>query len=331
MFKALLLEETDGKVSSQITGLEDDRLPGFEEAERPVTVAVSHSTLNYKDGLILKGLARLVRSYPHIPGIDFAGRVTESRHPDFKPGDEVVLTGWRVGEAHWGGYAEKAVVKGDWLVRLPEGLSAKQAMAIGTAGFTAMLSVMALEEHGLTPDSGEVLVTGAAGGVGSIATAILAKLGYRVAGSSGRPELTTYLEDLGMTTLVPRSELAEPSKRPLEGSRWAGCIDSVGGTTLARVLAQLNHGASVASVGNAGGNTLETTVLPFLLRGVNLLGIDSALCPKARRERAWQRLAEELPLDKLDAMTGIATLEDLPGMAEAILKGKIRGRTVIEL
>ena len=326
MFKALLLEESDGKVTSSVQELDEARLP-----EGDVTVAVDYSTLNYKDGMIVKGIGRLVRTYPHVPGVDFAGTVAESGHPDFKPGDKVVLTGWRVGEVHWGGYAQKARVKGDWLVRLPDGLGSKQAMAIGTAGFTSMLAVMALEEHGLTPDKGEVLVTGAAGGVGSVAAAILAKLGYRVAGSTGRAETHDYLKSLGVATIVDRAELAEAPGRPLDKERWAGCIDAVGGTTLASVLTQMAYHGSVAAVGLAGGNKLETTVIPFLLRGVNLLGIDSVMCPIERRKTAWQRLTGDLPLEHLDAMTSVSGLGDLPALADDILKGQVRGRTVIDV
>ncbi len=325
MFKALLLEESDGKVSSSIQELDDSRLP-----EGDVTVAVEHSTLNYKDGMVLNGIGRLVRSYPHVPGIDFSGQVLESQHPDFKPGDPVVLTGWRVGEMHWGGYAEKARVKGDWLVRLPDALSTRQAMAIGTAGFTAMLAVLALEKHGVTPDSGPVLVTGAAGGVGSIAVSILAKLGYDVAASTGRSETHDYLRSLGAKTLVDRNELSEAPTRPLDKERWAGCIDSVGGTTLSHVLTQMAYRGSVAAVGLAGGSKLDATVIPFLLRGVNLLGIDSVMCPKDERLVAWQRLVTDLPLEKLESTTQDASLSDLPGLAEAILKGQIRGRVVVD-
>ena len=329
MFKAILLEESDGKVSTALQELEESRLPDF--GGDTVTVAVDYSTLNYKDGMILGGIGRLVRDYPHVPGIDFAGKVEESAHPDFKPGDEVVSTGWRVGEATWGGHAERARVKGGWLVPLPEGLSAKRAMAIGTAGFTAMLAVIALEEHGVTPEGGEVLVTGAGGGVGSVAVAILAKLGYRVAASTGRAETHDYLKDLGAESIVERQELSEPSKRPLEKERFAGCVDAVGGTTLARVLAQMAYNGSVAAVGLAGGSALEATVLPFLLRGVNLLGIDSVICPLPRRQAAWARLTRDLPLDKLDAMIQEATLAELPGLGGKILKGQVRGRVVVDV
>jgi acrylyl-CoA reductase (NADPH) len=330
MFKAILLEEDDGKVAATLQDLEEARLPGFE-GEGGVTVAVAYTTLNYKDGMILNGIGRLVRDYPHVPGIDFAGTVEASDHPDYKPGDAVILTGWRVGEMTWGGHAQKARVKGDWLVPLPEGLSAKRAMALGTAGFTAMLAVMALEDHGVTPEAGEVLVTGAAGGVGSVAVALLARLGYHATACTGRTETHDYLTGLGARTLIDRGELSEPNKRPLEAERWAGCVDCVGGTTLARVLAQTKWHGSVAAVGNAGGIKLEATVLPFLLRGVNLLGIDSATCPTPRRRQAWARLAEELPMDKLDAMTTEAVLGDLPDLAGKILKGQVRGRLVVDV
>jgi acrylyl-CoA reductase (NADPH) len=331
MFKAIVLEDADGKVSASVQELGEDRLPSFGEDGREVTVAVDYTTLNYKDGMVLKGIGRLVRQYPHVPGIDFAGTVEDSRHPDYKAGDKVVLTGWRVGEMTWGGHAQKARVKGDWLVPLPDGLTPKRAMALGTAGFTAMLAVIALEQQGLTPDKGEVLVTGAAGGVGSVALAVLANLGYRVAASTGRAETHDYLRGLGAETIIDRQELAETSKRPLEGERWAGCVDSVGGTTLARVLGQMAYGCSVASVGLAGGNALETTVLPFLLRGVNLLGIDSVMCSGPRRRAAWGRLVSDLPMDKLDAMINEAALGDLPDLAGQILKGQVRGRLVVDV
>jgi acrylyl-CoA reductase (NADPH) len=326
VFKAILLEEKDGEVTAGLTELDEARLP-----EGDVTVAVDYSTLNYKDGLVLKGLGRLVRTYPHVPGIDFAGRVEQSAHPDFKPGDQVVLTGWRVGEAHWGGHAQKARVKGDWLVPLPDGLTTRQAMAVGTAGFTALLAITTLEEHGLSPEAGEVLVTGAGGGVGSVAVATLAKLGFRVAASSGRAEVRDYLTSLGAATLIDRQEIAEPSGRPLDKERWAAAIDSVGGATLAAVLPQIAYGGSVAAVGLAGGNKLETTVIPFLLRGVNLLGIDSVLCPLARRKRVWDRVAADLPLDKLEAMIREVSLEELPALAGDILKGQVRGRVVVDV
>jgi acrylyl-CoA reductase (NADPH) len=327
-FKALIVDKgEEGAISQSIQEIGEDRLPESGD----VTIAVEYSTLNYKDGLCLTGGGGLVRSYPHVPGIDFAGTVEASADSRYKPGDKVVLTGWRVGEVWWGGYAQKARVKADWLVPLPDGLSAKQAMAVGTAGFTAMLAVLALEDHGLTPDRGEVLVTGAAGGVGSVATAILANRGYQVAGVTGRPETAGYLKDLGAQAIVAREELNESSKGPLETERWAGCIDAVGGVMLSRVLAQMKYGASVAAVGLAGGAKLETTVIPFLLRGVNLLGIDSVMRPYEDRVTAWRRIASDLPMEQLESMVQPATLSDLPALGAAILKGQIRGRVVVDV
>ena len=326
MFKALLLTEKDGKVTPQITQLDEERLP-----EGDVTVRVQYSTLNYKDGLILNGLGRLVRNYPHVPGVDFAGVVEASQHPRFKPNDNVILTGWRVGEMQWGGYAERARVRGDWLVKLPADLTARNAMAIGTAGFTAMLCVMALEQHALTPASGDVLVTGAAGGVGSVAVAILKKLGYRVVASTGRAETHDYLKELGAAEIIDRATIALPSGKPLDSERWAGCINSVGGATLAAVLPQMKYRASVAACGLAGGNKLETTVIPFIIRGVKLLGIDSVASPPDERWESWTRLARDLPPDKLEKMIVPAKLEDLPALSKQILEGKIRGRVVVEI
>ncbi len=326
MFKALMLRETDGKVTAAIEAVAEDQLP-----EGDITVRVSHSTLNYKDGLILNGIGRLVRQYPHIPGVDFVGTVEQSAHAGFKPGDQVILTGWRVGEMRWGGYAELARVKGDWLVKLPAALTPRRAMAIGTAGFTSMLAVMALEAHDLTPESGPVLVTGAAGGLGSVATAILAKRGYTVVCSSGRPETHDYLKDLGAAEIIDRTSIATPSGKPLDAERWAGAVDAVGGSTLAAILPQIKYRGSVASCGLAGGNKLETTVIPFLLRGVNLLGIDSVQCPMKLRQEAWNRLTTDLPPAKLDATVEAAKLEDLPRLGKAILDGKVRGRVVVEI
>lgn len=325
-FPALVLTESDGKVTAGFQDLGIDDLP-----EGDVTVRVTHSGVNYKDGMIVNGMGRLVRDFPHVPGIDFAGIVETSDNDRYKPGDAVVLTGWRVGEVHWGGYAGMARVKADWLVPLPAGLTAKRAMAIGTAGFTSMLCVDALEAHGMTPSAGEVLVTGAAGGVGSVAVAILARRGYAVVASSGRPEQHDFLTEMGATGIIDRAELAEPSKRPLDGERWEGAVDTVGGTTLARLLSQMRYGASVAACGLAGGANLETTVLPFLLRGVNLLGIDSVMQPYDNRSRIWQRLSEDLPMDKLDALTEEIALADVPKAAGDILKGQVRGRLVVAL
>ena len=280
----------------------------------------------------MPGIGRgLVRTWPHVPGIDFAGTVLDSADGRYKSGDKVVLTGWRVGEAHWGGYAEKARVKADWLVPLPAGITSRTAMAVGTAGFTAMLAIMALEDHGLKPGQGPVLVTGAAGGVGSVATAILAHLGYEVAAVTGRPETEAYLRDLGASRIVARADLAETVKRPLESETWSGCIDAVGGAMLARVLGQMKYGASVAAVGLAGGTGLPATVIPFLLRGVNLLGIDSVMQPFANRQRAWDRIARDLPMEKLEAMIRPAGLADLAALGAAILKGDVQGRVVIDV
>lgn len=329
MFNALVVEkdEESGKTSAEVKQIGVDDLP-----EGEVTVAVEYSTVNYKDGLCIGPGGGLVRNYPHVPGIDFAGTVEESSDDRYSPGDKVVLTGWRVGEAHWGGYAEKARVKADWLVPLPEGLTTRQAMAVGTAGFTAMLAVQALEDHGLRP-GGErpVLVTGASGGVGSVAIAILAKLGHAVAGVTGRPENEGYLKDLGATEIVPREEVAETVKRPLESERWAGCVDAVGGAMLARVLGQLAYGGSAAAVGLAGGSDLPAKNIPFLLRGVNLLGIDSVMQPYDNRLRAWKRVASDLPMEKLEAMVEGATLEDLPRLGKDILKGRVKGRVVVDV
>ena len=328
MFDALMVnkDEDTGKTHAEVTQIDLDRLP-----EGDVTVAVEYSTVNYKDGLCIGPGGGLVRKYPHIPGIDFAGTVEASDDDRYKPGDKVVLTGWRVGEAHWGGYAQKARVKADWLVPLPEGLDTRQAMAVGTAGFTAMLSVMALEDHGLVPGNGPVLVTGAAGGVGSVAVAILAALGHEVAGVTGRPDTADYLKSLGATQIVAREELNETVKRPLESETWAGCIDAVGGEMLARVLGQMKYGGSVAAVGLAGGAGVPATVIPFLLRGVNLLGIDSVMQPYDNRLRAWQRIGKDLPLSKLEDMVVPATLSDLPKLGADILNGQVRGRVVVDV
>jgi acrylyl-CoA reductase (NADPH) len=327
MFNALVVEkDEDGKTSAGVQRISEADLPQAE-----VTVAVEYSTVNYKDGLCIGPGGGLVRNYPHVPGIDFAGTVEDSSDPRYAPGDKVVLTGWRVGEAHWGGYSQKARVRADWLVPLPQGLSTRQAMAVGTAGFTAMLAVMALEDHGLKPGHGDVLVTGAAGGVGSVAVAILSALGHEVAAVTGRPETEDYLRALGATRIVPRAELAETVKRPLESETWTGCVDAVGGAMLARVLGQMKYGASVAAVGLAGGAGLPATVVPFLLRGVNLLGIDSVMQPYANRLRAWERIARDLPMAKLEAMIQPATLADLPELGAEILNGQVRGRVVVDV
>ncbi|MXW92064.1 MAG: oxidoreductase [Rhodospirillaceae bacterium] len=322
-FRAILLEEDDGTVTGSVTELDEDRLP-----EGDVTVRIDYSDLNYKDGLILKGLARLVRTYPHVPGIDFSGTVEDSASPDFAPGDRVVLTGWGLGERHWGGFAQKARVRADWLVKVPDALSNLQAMAIGTAGFTAMISAMALEHAGLRPGAGPVLVTGASGGVGSVAVAILAALGHEVTASTGKSGEEDYLRGLGAASVIGR---LEASGRPLEKAQWAGCVDTVGGATLATAAAQMGLHSAVAVCGNAGGNDLATTVLPFILRGVSLLGIDSVMYPAAPRKTAWQRLATDLPIGKLEAMTEVIPLGETFAAGETILKGGVRGRTVIDV
>ena len=328
MFRALVVDKgADGLAVASVQNVADDLLPAGD-----VTVGVEYSTVNYKDGLCLSpNGGGLVKVWPHVPGIDFAGVVEASSDPRYQPGDRVILTGWRVGEVQWGGYATRARVKADWLVPLPEGLTTRQAMAVGTAGLTAMLALMALKDHGLKPDKGEVLVTGAAGGVGSVAIALLAALGYSVAAVTGRPETEGYLRGLGAGRIIPRAELAETVKRPLESEVWAGCIDAVGGAMLARVLGQLRYGGSVAAVGLAGGTGLPASVIPFLLRGVNLLGIDSVTKPYPGRKLAWNRLAQELPMDKLEAMIVPATLADVPALGAAILKGDVKGRVVVDV
>ncbi|CAN1563216.1 Qor NADPH,quinone reductase and related Zn-dependent oxidoreductases [Paracoccaceae bacterium] len=326
-FKAMVVEkDAEGVTRAAVRTLTDADLPTGE-----VLVRVEYSTVNYKDGLCLGSGSGLVRTYPHVPGIDFAGTVETSEDARYVPGDKIVLTGWRVGEAHWGGYAQKARVKADWLVPLPAGLTPRAAMAVGTAGLTAMLAILALEAHGLKPGQGPVLVTGAAGGVGSAAVAMLATLGHEVAAVTGRPETEGYLRDLGATRIVARDEINETVKRPLEAETWSGCVDAVGGAMLARVLGQMKYGASVAAVGLAGGSGLPASVVPFLLRGVNLLGIDSVMQPFANRQAAWARVASDMPMDKLEEMITTATLDDLPRLGQAILAGQIKGRTVIDL
>lgn len=327
MFKALMLTKPDEKtVTAAIETASDDRLP-----EGDVLVDIEYSTVNYKDGLIIHNKAPLVRDFPHIPGIDFAGVVAASDHAGFKQGDKVILNGWGVGERHWGGLAERAKVKGDWLVKMPSGWTSKNAMAVGTAGYTSMLSILDLEEHGMAPEKGEVLVTGGAGGVGSIAITLLAKLGYEVTASTGRPETRDYLTSLGANQLIDRAELAEETKRPLESTRFQACIDAVGGSTLARVLGQLKPQGALAAVGNAGGQSFTGSVLPFLLRGVKLLGIDSVYQPKARREVAWDRLARDLDLASLETNTAEIGLAQAIDHAASILKGQIRGRVVVDV
>lgn len=327
MFNALVVNKGDDeKTSAAVEQISVDQLP-----EGNVTVAVEYSTVNYKDGLCIGSGGGMVRNYPHVPGIDFSGTVEASDDDRYSPGDKVVLTGWRVGEVQWGGYSQKARVNADWLVPLPELISSKQAMAIGTAGLTAMLAIIALEQHGLQKSNGSILVTGGSGGVGSVAIAILSKLGYEVATVTGRPESADYLKSLGASIIVPREELNEAIKRPLEKQVWSGCVDTVGGEMLARVFGQMFYGSSVAAVGNAGGARLPASVMPFILRGVNLLGIDSVMQPYHNRLKAWERLASDLPMDKLEAMITPATLSDLPRLGADILEGQVRGRVVVDV
>ena len=333
--KALLLQEEAGKVSANLTTVTAEAMHA-QLPDGTVTVSVSHSTLNYKDGMIIKGVGRLVRKYPHIPGIDLAGTILESNDVSLKPGDPVILTGWHVGERCWGGYAQQARLKANWLVPITSelqaaGLTPSRAMAIGTAGFTAMLAVLSLEEQGLTPTQGPVLVTGAAGGVGSVTVALLSKLGYEVAASTGRAETEPYLKKLGASRIIPRDELAQGSGKPLESENWAAAVDSVGGTTLSTILTQLYYGGIVAACGLAGGSKLETTVIPFLLRGVKLLGIDSVTQPLERRKTIWARLVRDLDMDVLDQMTHEVDLAALPNMADQIIAGQIQGRTVVNI
>ncbi len=325
-FQAILLEKSDAGVSAAVTTLDQDRLPAGD-----VLVRVLYSTLNYKDGLVLKGQGGLVRNYPHVPGIDLVGIVEDGGGSAFAKGDRVVCTGFRVGEVWWGGYATMARLKSAWLVKAPEALSDIQTMAIGTAGFTAMQCVLALEAHGIKPGDGEVLVTGAGGGVGSVAVAVLAKLGYDVTAGSGRAALEGYFKDLGAQRLIGREELTELGKRPLQSERFAGAIDTVGGDILSGLLTAMKYRGAVAACGLAGGAGLKTTVIPFIIRGVTLAGIDSVMAPQSERQTVWSRLASDLPLAKLDAATSIVGLEAAIGLADAILAGSVRGRTVIDV
>lgn len=324
-FRALRVSKTDqGPKPEFVTLTEADLMEG------DVTVAVDYSTVNYKDGLALTGKAPIIRNWPLIPGIDFSGKVEKSSHGDFKPGDRVVLNGFGVGEGHNGGYAQKARVKGDWLVKLPDAISNEQAMAIGTAGYTAMLCVLALEKNGVTPDKGDVLVTGAAGGVGSVAIALLSKLGYRVIASTGRASETDYLKGLGAAEIIDRNELSAPGK-PLGKERWAGAVDAVGSHTLANVLAMTKYGGAVAACGLAQGLDLPASVAPFILRGITLCGIDSVMAPKPVRIEAYKRLAADLDMKKLEAMSVRAKLDDVPQLANDIVAGKVRGRVIVDV
>jgi acrylyl-CoA reductase (NADPH) len=325
-FKAILVSRDEDKNQSvAVTELtEADLMAG------DVTVAVEATTVNYKDGLAITGRAPVIRRFPMVPGVDFAGTVTASSHAGWKPGDKVVLNGWGVGETHYGAYAGKARVSGDWLVPLPDGLSARQAMAIGTAGYTAMLCTIALERHGITPKRGPVIVTGAAGGVGSTAVAILSRLGFHVVASTGRMSEASYLNELGAAEIIAREELAGPAK-PLARERWAGGVDAVGSHTLANVLSMTSYGGAIAACGLAGGMDLPTSVAPFILRGVSLLGIDSVMAPKDVRLAAWRRLAVDLDRGKLEALTTSIGFDGIPDAARDIVDGRIRGRVVVEM
>jgi acrylyl-CoA reductase (NADPH) len=326
MFKALVLEQQDKKTIAEVRQIDESMLP-----ENEVLIAIDYSSLNYKDGLAITGKGRIVRQFPMIPGIDLAGRVIESKDARFQTGTNVVLTGWGVGESHWGGMAEKASLKADWLVPLPQGISGKQAMMIGTAGLTAMLCVQALVDTGVKPESGEILVTGASGGVGSVAVTLLAQLGYQVAAVTGRVEENgQLLKELGATRIIERSEFEEPA-RPLEKQLWAGAVDTVGSKVLAKVLAQMDYNGAVAACGLAGGFDLPTTVMPFILRGIKLLGVDSVACPYQKRMQAWQRLVELLPESFYQRACREIELEQAVDCAEAITNGQITGRVVIKL
>ncbi len=326
-FNALLLTDDDGTITSSLTELDDDRLPN---PDNPVTIAVRYSSLNYKDGMILQGIGRLVRTYPHVPGVDLAGEVIDSADGRYQLGDQVICTGWRVGELHWGGYAERARLNADWLVPVPDGMTARQTMAVGTAGFTAMQALLALERHGVQHGS-PILVTGASGGVGSSAVMWGAALGHRIVASTGRMDNAADLVELGAAEVIDRAELAEAPGRPLLSERWAGCVDAVGGDTLAHVLAETAYGGAVAACGLAGGNHLNTTVIPFLLRGVSLLGIDSVMAAHEERVAVWNRIAEILDTDRLESITTEVDLADLAKLAPLILKGAARGRTVVSV
>lgn len=324
--RALIVRKDEAGTAAAVETIDESMLPDGD-----VTIAVEYSSLNYKDGLCIGSGGGLVKEYPHVPGIDLAGTVLQSEDKRFAPGDAVISTGWRVGEIWWGGFAQQARLKAEWLVPMPRKLDARKAMIIGTAGLTAMLGIESLEQHGLTPGDGPVLVTGAAGGVGSIATVLLARLGHEVAGVTGRPVAGDYLRSLGAGTIIDRAALAETIKRPLESETWSGCIDAVGGSMLARVLGQMKYGGSVAAIGLAGGADLPASVIPFLLRRVNLLGIDSVSTPISDRVRAWERLADLVPDDALASVLVIKTLDDLPELGAQILQGQIKGRVIIDV
>jgi acrylyl-CoA reductase (NADPH) len=326
MFNAILVEKDDAGYRASLKQIDETELP-----EGEVLVQVQYSTLNYKDALAVTGKSPVVRKFPMVPGIDFVGTVEQSAHADFKAGDKVILNGWGVGETHWGGLAQKARVKADWLIPLPQGMQPDHAMAIGTAGYTAMLCIMALERHGVTPDKGDVLVTGAAGGVGSVAVTILAKLGYRVVASTGRPEEADYLRGLGADEIIDRNTLSEPGK-PLAKERWAGAVDSVGSHTLANVCAGMRYRGVVAACGLAQGMDFPSSVAPFILRSVTLAGIDSSHCPVSERKEAWRRLATDLDLAKLGQInTSAIGLSEAIEKSQELLGGKVRGRIVVDV
>lgn len=325
MFNAILIQKTESGQAASLTTVDEAQLPAGD-----VTVRVAYSTLNYKDALAITGKAPVVRSFPMVPGIDFAGTVEASDNQAYKPGDQVVLNGWGVGETHWGGLAQKARVKADWLVPLQSPFTPRQAAAIGTAGYTAMLCVMALERNGVTPDKGDILVTGAAGGVGSVAVAILSKLGYAVTAATGRPEETPFLTALGAKHIIDRAEFTQPG-RPLGKERWAGAIDVAGGQVLANVLAQTRYRGTVAACGLAAGMSLPASVAPFILRNVTLAGVDSVMCPRQDRLEAWRRLGQDLDPAKLDSLSHEVALPDVIAIAGQLIEGKIRGRIVVPL
>ncbi|MFN7756951.1 MAG: MDR family oxidoreductase [Betaproteobacteria bacterium] len=327
--RAIYLSKDNEQFSAQLREIGADELAAAT-APANITVAVDYSTVNYKDGLAITNKSPVVRKWPMVPGIDAAGTVVASGDPRYQPGDAVVLNGWGVGETHWGGLAQQAIFKGDWLVRLPAGMTARQAMAIGTAGYTAMLCVMALQDHGVAPGAGEVLVTGATGGVGSVSVALLSQLGYSVVASTGKATEADYLRRLGAASVIDRAELSAPGK-PLQKERWAGVVDSVGSHTLANACAQTRYGGTVAACGLAQGMDLTASVAPFILRGVTLAGVDSVMCPQPRRQQAWQRLAAELDRRKLDAMTREVPLAGALEVAREILAGQVRGRVVVNV
>ncbi|WP_415888914.1 MDR family oxidoreductase [Neptuniibacter sp. SY11_33] len=325
MFKALVLNQNDGKTVAEVTELSLDQLP-----DQNVLVKVDYSSLNYKDGLAITGKGKIIRNFPMVPGIDLVGTVEESADGRYQKGDKVVLTGWGVGENHWGGFAEYARLNADWLVPLPEGMDPVRTMQIGTAGLTAMLCVMALEEGGVTPDKGPVIVSGAAGGVGSVAVSILAGLGYQVTAITGRPETESYLKGLGASEIVSREQMAEPA-RPLEKQRWAGAVDTVGDNILGRIISETDYGGVVTACGLAASFKLPTTVMPFILRNVRLQGVDSVMCPYERRQEAWKRLQTQLPDNAVGDIAQIIALNELPDYAEQITNGQVKGRVVVDL